>query len=133
MCAGVPIFANNTKALYGKKSNSHSTSAEQLGINEDHFRKFEWLWWEKKLQQVHYDRVAEDILNKIDSVKATRNAEKLVKKHFSTQDDLVKWLKNVPDEWDKLLDPKFKRLAKKVNPSLLTFQDKTEGNSYFLR
>lgn len=126
MCAGVPILANNKKAIFGKKTNSHSTTCENLKIDGDKYRKFEYWWWEKKLVQVHYDRVAEEILNKIDVNISTKLAEKVVKDNFRTQDQLATWLKDVSDEWDKLLDPKFKRLAKKVNPLLLTFQDKIE-------
>src|ERR1035437_9725944 len=98
MCQGIALFSNGKIALYGEGTNSHSTSAEKLKIKEDEFRKFEYLWWEKKIQQVHYDRVAEDILNKIDSKKATKLVTKLVQKKFYTQDKLAKWLKDVPDE-----------------------------------
>ena len=126
MCEGVAFFANNKKALYGKGTNSHSDSAKQLKINEDDYRKYEYLWWEKKIQQVHYDQVAEDILARIDEKKAFRLVELSVKKHFNTDTKLVKWLKEVPNEWDKLLEPKWHKLSKRVNPLLLTFQDKIE-------
>ena len=126
MCQGVAILANNKKAVYGKKTNSHSTTCIQLKIDGDKYRKFEYLWWEKKIQQVHYDSVAENILAKIDLTKSTKHASDLVEKNFSTQDKLAKWLKGVPDEWDKLMQPEFKTLAGKVNPLLLTFQDKIE-------
>jgi hypothetical protein len=126
MCTGVAIFANNKKALYAKKTTSHSDGAKELKINEDKFRKFEYLWWHRKIQQVHYDNVAEDILKEIDEKKATELVERLVKNKLTKEKDLVKWLKNVTGEWDKLLDPKFERLARKVNPLLLTFKDKIE-------
>ena len=123
MCQGVAYFANNKKAVYGN-TNSHSDAESQLKIDGDKYRKFEYLWWEKKVNQVHYDQVAEYILKLIDENKAQRLVEKSVKKNFNTDVKLAKWLKKVPDEWDKLLEPKFHNLAKKVNPLLLTFQDK---------
>ena len=124
MCQGVAYFSNNRRALYAKKTISHSEGAEELKIDEDKFRKFEYLWWEKKINQVHYDEVAENILNKISVEKATKLVEKSVRQNFNTDTKLARWLKRVPDEWDKLLDPKFKKLTKKVNPLLLTYQDK---------
>ena len=117
-------MANNKKAVYGKKTTSHSTTATQLKLNEDNFRKYEYLWWEKKLVGAHTDYVAEEILEKIDKIKSRLLAEQLIKKNFKTQDQLAKWLKGVPDEWDKLMEPKFKTLAKKVNPKLIFYQDK---------
>ena len=125
MCMGVAYFANNKRAIFGN-TNSHSDSELQLKIDGDTYRKFEYLWWEKKIQQVHYDQVAKDILAKIDEKKAQRLVEQSVKKNFNTQDKLAKWLKKVPDEWDKLLEPKFYSLAKKVNPLLITFKEKIE-------
>ena len=125
-CEGVAFFANNKRALFGKRTTSHSTSAKQLKIDEDKYRKFEYLWWEKKIQQVHYDKVAEDILKQIDGSKAFKQVEKSVKKNFKTQIQLAHWLKKVPNEWDKLLEPKWQRLAKRVNPLLITFQDKID-------
>ncbi len=122
---GVAFFANNKRAVYGN-TNSHSDSELQLKINGDHYRKFEYLWWEKKIQQVHYDQVAEDILAKIDENKAQRLVELSVKKNFNTDTKLAKWLKKVPDEWDKLMEPQFYTLAKKVNPLLVTYIDKIE-------
>ena len=124
MCAGIPILADNKKATYGKKTNSHSTTCEQLKIDGDKFRKFEYLWWEKKLIETHTDDKAEEILAKIDKKKSRSLAEQLIKKDFKTQDQLAKWLKGVPLEWDKLLDPQFKTLAKKVNPKLILYQDR---------
>src|SRR3990167_274359 len=124
MCAGVPIFANNKKALYGKGTNSHSEAADLLGIKEDDYRNFEYLWWKKKLVQTYIDRVANDILRKIDSGKASKLAQDLVKKEFNTDTKLAKWLNGVPNEWDKLMEPKFKLLAKKVNPKLIIYHDK---------
>jgi len=124
MCQGIAIFANNKRVVYGKKTNSHSTTAKQLRINEDKYRHYEYLWWEKDLQEVHMDRIAEDILKGIDKKIAYGLASQLVKDNFTTQTGLAKWLKGVPDEWDKLLDPKFKTLAKKVNPALVLYQDR---------
>lgn len=49
MCEGVPIFANNKRALYGRKTNSHSTAAESLRIKEDNYRKFEYRFWDKTI------------------------------------------------------------------------------------
>ncbi len=125
MCNGVAFFANNKKAIYGNTS-SHSDSELQLKIEGDHWRKFEYLWWEKKIQQVHYDQVAKDILKQINERKAYKLVELSVKKNFNTEIKLAKWLKKVPDEWDKLIEPKFYNLAKKVNPLLVTFKDKIE-------
>ncbi len=130
MCQGVPIFANNKKALYGKGTNSHSTSAGKLRIDEDKYRKFEYLWWEKKLINAHYDQTAEDILKKINPDKADSLAKTLVKKEFNTDIKLAKWLKGVPDEWDKLLEPKFEKLAKKVNPKLIYYSKKIKSFKY---
>ena len=49
----------------------------------------------------------------------------MVKKNFATQAQLAKWLKDVPSEWGRLMaEPKFKGLAKKVNPKLTLYQDK---------
>jgi len=121
MCQGVAYFANNKKALYAKKTVSHSEGAEELKIDEDKYRKFEYLWWDKEINHVHYDEIAENILKKISVVKTTKLVEQSVKKNFNTDTKLAKWLKKVPSEWDKLLDPKFKKLARKVNPLLLTF------------
>lgn len=124
MCMGVAIFADNKEALYAKKTNSHTEGEKELRIDGDKYRKFEYLWWEKKLQQAHYDRVAENILEDINIDKSTFLVRELIKDKFNTQAKLAKWLKNVPDEWDKLLEPKFKSLAKKTNPTLLIYQDK---------
>ena len=124
MCQGIAIFADNKRALYGKKTNSHSETASQHNVNEDNFRKFEYLWWEKKIVDAHSDRESQQIVAKISYAKALQLVEKLVRKNFGTQVGLAKWLKGVPDEWDKLMEPEFKSLAKKVNPILITFQDK---------
>jgi hypothetical protein len=62
MCQGIAIFANNKKAVYGKKTNSHSTTAKQLRLNEDNFRHYEYLWWDKEIQEVHMDRVGKEII-----------------------------------------------------------------------
>jgi len=130
MCQGCAIFANNKKALYAKKTVSHSDGAKELRINEDKYRKFEYLWWKKELNQVHYDEVAKNILAKVDIEKATKLSSELVKKNLKSQAQLAKWLKGVPEEWDKLLDPKFKSLAMKVSPKLLTYQDKIKSFKY---
>src|SRR3990167_713009 len=102
-------------AVYGN-TNSHSTAETQLKIDGDKFRKFEYLWWNKKIQQVHYDQAAENILNKIDKIKAQKLVELSVKKNFNTNTKLAKWLKKVPNEWDKLMEPEFENLARKTNP-----------------
>ena len=125
MCQGTAYFANNKRAVFGN-TNSHSDAELQLKIDGDTYRKFEYLWWEKKIQQVHYDQVAKDILAKIDENKAQKLVEQSVKKNFNTDAKLAKWLKKVPDEWDKLFEPKFYSLAKKVNPLLNTFKEKME-------
>lgn len=114
MCYGVPLFSDGKKALHGKKSNSHSTSAEQLGIREDDYLKFEYHWWDKAIVMDEYDNVGRDIVKHINVKKATDLVTKRVKKYFNTQDKLAKWIKGVPEEWGHLMDPKFVRLAKKV-------------------
>ena len=124
MCNGVPILANNKKAVYGKKTNSHTRTCLDFKINEDNFRKYEYHWWIKKLVDDHYDQVGEEIVSKIDKKKARKNAEELVKKHFRTQDQVAKWLKDVPEEWGYLMEPGMERLAKKVNPKLVIYQKK---------
>jgi hypothetical protein len=126
MCQGVGIFANNKKAVFTYGTNSHSTTAEKLHLNEDNWRHYEYLWWNKKIQEVHMDRVAEEILKGIDKKTARKHVNKLVKDNFSTQKGLVKWLKTVPEEWDELMKPKHARLAKRVNPVLVEHRDRIE-------
>src|SRR3990167_1022685 len=99
MCEGVALFANNTKALYGKKTNSHSDAAKALHINEDEWRKFEYHFWDSTVSMDHYDAEAEKILSHIDPIIATRHAKALAKREFSTVPNLCKWLKDVPSEF----------------------------------
>ena len=122
MCNGVPILANNKKAVYGKKTNSHTKTCLDLKISEDNFRKYEYHWWDKKLVNDYYDQVGEEIVDKISPEKSRKLAQELVKKHFRTQDQVAKWLKDVPEEWGHLMKPGMERLAKKVNPKLLMYQ-----------
>jgi hypothetical protein len=124
MCYGVPIFADNKKALYGKGTNSHATAAMQLGISEDDYLKFEYHWWDKRVVMDEYDSVGEEIIKHIDKKTATRLANELVKKKLRTQDQLAKWLKGNKEDWGRLMEPEFKRLAKKVNPNLVIYQEK---------
>ena len=110
MCAGIPILVNNKKAVYGKGTNSHSTTAKNLKVDQDKYRKYEFYWWKNELIQVHYDRVAQDILKDIQSTTSEKFAKELVKKQFSTSLGIYKWLKDVPDEWHELPNVKNKKL-----------------------
>jgi len=124
MCTGVPLFANNKKALYGEKTNSHTTAAEILKIKEDDFRKYEYHWFDKKIVDEDYDDVAEVIVSHIDKKKSDKLVRELVKKHLGTQKQLANWLRGVPDEWGHLMEPRFTRLAKMMSPKLVIYQDK---------
>ena len=130
MCIGVAIFANNKKAIYGKKTNSHTKSAEALHINEDDYWKYEYHWWAKEIVDDHYDQVGKDLLKHIDKDKADKHVADLVKKHFRTQEQLAKWLKNVPDEWGHLMEDGQESLAKKVNPNLIEYKKKLKSFKY---
>src|SRR3990167_3484002 len=130
MCIGVAIFANNKKAIYGKKTNSHTKSAEALHINEDDYWKYEYHWWAKEIVADHYDQVGKDLLKHIDKDKADKHVADLVKKHFRTQEQLAKWLKNVPDEWGHLMEDGQESLAKKVNPNLIEYKKKLKSFKY---
>ncbi len=106
MCVGVPMFADNKKALFGKKTNSHSTACEMLGINEDRFRKYEYHWWKKELVDEHYDRTAEEMLSFIKKSTSDKLIKQLIKKELHTPEQLYKWLKDVKEEWDYLPEMK---------------------------
>ena len=107
MCEGIPLFGDNDKALYGKKTISHSTAAGDLGIKEDNFRKYEFHWWDGECPMDHYDAPAENILAAIDPKKATKHVLALVKKDLSTPEKLWKnWLEDMPSEWKRIQDLK---------------------------
>jgi hypothetical protein len=106
MCEGIGIYSNGKKVLYAKGTNSHTDGAKLLKINEDEWRKYEYLWWTGELKGEHYDQEAEKILSPIDKKKADKLAHDLVKKEFNTPAKIYKWLKDVPNEWKRLSDMK---------------------------
>ena len=75
-----------------------------------------------------YDKEGKHILkeNGVDIPMATQIAERYVKTHFGTQKQVVAWLKKTPDEWGKLMVSEHKKLAKLVNPKLVSYQEKIE-------
>lgn len=124
MCEGIPIFSGNNKAIYGTGTNSHSQAAIDLKINEDEWRKYEYHWWDKKLVADEYDEVAEKILEGVDKKKALKHARTLVKNEFNTDKKIAEWLKDVKNEWFRLIDGKHNRLARMVEPKLILYQEK---------
>ena len=126
MCDGIPIFSNNKKAFHGIGTSSHSESAEKLKISEDHYLKSEYHWWDKEFEPDHYDSEGIHILkqNGVDIDKATKIAEKYVKKSFSKQSQVIAWLKKTPSEWGRVLDTNNISFIRKVNPKLLTYKNK---------
>jgi hypothetical protein len=125
MCEGIGIFSNNKKAFHGVGTSGHSNIALKFKIDEDKFLKSEYHWWDKQFVVDHYDTTAIKILQKngVDIDKATKAAEKYVKKTF-TQSGVVKWLKKTPSEWGRLMTLDMESLAKKVNPKLVLYQSK---------
>src|SRR3990167_2003868 len=127
MCEGAPIMADEKRAILGVGTNSHSTMAEKMKLDEDKFRKYEFHWWDKELVAEHYDDEAERILAHIDKNKALKQAEKLVKSKLSRQTQIVAWLKKTPQEWGRLMKPEHRLLAKKVNSKLLFYEKKLKN------
>jgi len=124
MCQGIPILANNDKAIAGYKTNSHTTMAEGLNVSEDDWLKLEYHWWDKELIVDEYDDVAKEYIKKINVKKATSLARQLVKKDFNTQIKVANWLRDVNGEWGRLMEVEHRRLAKLVNPKLIIYQNK---------
>jgi len=126
MCDGVAIFSNNKKAFHTTGTSSHSDAAQKLKIDEDHYMKSEYHWWDKSFVPDHYDEDGIQTLKShgVDIEKATNIAKKHAFDSFKTQKQLVKWLKETPSEWGRLVIYDKKRLAKLVNPKLVLYQDK---------
>ena len=127
MCYGVPILANNDKAVYGKGTSSHTTTCEQLKLNEDQWIKYEYHWWDKQLIMDHYDPVGEDIIAGIDRRIAEKHATALVQTHFRTQKQLIEWLKDNKDEWGRLLEHGSPTMIKAVCPALADYNKKIKS------
>ena len=124
MCYGVPILANDEKAVYGKGTSSHTTTCEQLKLNEDQWIKYEYHWWDKELVMDHYDTVGEDIIAGIDRRVAEKHAKDLVKRHFSTQKQVVEWLKDNKDEWGRVLEHGSPKMIAAISPVLSDWNKK---------
>ena len=127
MCYGVAILANNDKAVYGKGTSSHTTTCEQLKLNEDQWIKYEYHWWDKQLVMDHYDPVGEDIIAGIDRRIAEKHATALVQTHFRTQKQLIEWLKDNKDEWGRLLEHGSPTMIKAVCPALADYNKKIKS------